>query len=194
MYSQPLFHNFTGVIPDAVCDIIVAEGESLQQRKGTVYSDDQFKVDKSMRVTDVGFWDEWHWVNGLMTHYMAMANRSFWQYELVVSQGVQYGSYGVGHFYDWHHDTFSEPMVDSSSGNQTRLNRFLSASLLLSDENTYSGGELCFMDQEGRTYTVEGGRTKGSIVVFPSSLRHKVTPVDNGTRHSCVSWILGVVD
>ena len=32
---------------------------------------------------------------------------------------------------------------------------------------------------------------KGSIVVFPSYLWHRVTPVTRGTRYSLVAWNLG---
>ena len=33
--------------------------------------------------------------------------------------------------------------------------------------------------------------SKGSLVVFPSYYRHRVTPVTKGTRYSLVVWNLG---
>ena len=34
-------------------------------------------------------------------------------------------------------------------------------------------------------------RPRGSIIVFPSFVWHRVTPVTKGTRHSLVCWSLG---
>ena len=34
-------------------------------------------------------------------------------------------------------------------------------------------------------------KQRGTIVVFPSFVWHKVTPVKKGTRYSLVSWHLG---
>jgi len=34
-------------------------------------------------------------------------------------------------------------------------------------------------------------RPKGSIVVFPSYVFHRVTPVTRGTRYSLVCWSVG---
>ena len=35
-------------------------------------------------------------------------------------------------------------------------------------------------------------RNKGTIVVFPSFVWHRVTPVTKGTRYSLVVWNLGL--
>ena len=32
---------------------------------------------------------------------------------------------------------------------------------------------------------------KGSMIVFPSFIRHRVKPVTKGTRHSLVLWHIG---
>ena len=32
---------------------------------------------------------------------------------------------------------------------------------------------------------------KGSVIVFPSFHRHRVTPVTSGIRHSLVTWVEG---
>ena len=34
-------------------------------------------------------------------------------------------------------------------------------------------------------------REKGAVVVFPSHIWHRVTPVTKGTRYSLVVWFLG---
>ena len=32
---------------------------------------------------------------------------------------------------------------------------------------------------------------QGTIIIFPSMLQHRVTPVTNGTRYSLVQWFSG---
>ena len=41
-----------------------------------------------------------------------------------------------------------------------------------------------------RTYAKEA-LEKGSVIVFPSFHRHRVTPVTSGIRHSLVTWVEG---
>lgn len=63
--------------------------------------------------------------------------------------------------------------------------RKLSFSVLLSDPDTYTGGELEFSGDLVPT------RAQGSIIVFPSFLRHRVTPVESGLRDVVVGWAVG---
>jgi len=68
----------------------------------------------------------------------------------------------------------------------------------LSDPKDYEGGELEFaipeVDKGKLTYTtfsLPEILPKGSIVVFPSFVWHRVKPVTKGTRYSLVMWNLG---
>ena len=36
-----------------------------------------------------------------------------------------------------------------------------------------------------------GSRKKGSLILFPAYLGHRVRPVTSGVRYSIVTWILG---
>jgi PKHD-type hydroxylase len=85
--------------------------------------------------------------------------------------------YEVGGHYDWHIDT----------GNSFS-NRKLSFSIQLSDSNDYEGGDLEFLNSVTKK---EDLRKKGCIIIFPSFLAHKITPVTKGTRLSLVGWIHG---
>ena len=65
--------------------------------------------------------------------------------------------------------------------------RKLSLTVQLSDGIGYDGGDL-----EIRV----GGRCRSLLgpspaVLFPSWQPHRVTPVDRGTRHALVCWIVG---
>ena len=70
----------------------------------------------------------------------------------------------------------------------------------LTDKSEYEGGELEF---DLRNYapnnknfinhvkTTNKMTSKGSIIVFPSFVWHRVKPVTKGTRYSLVIWNLG---
>ena len=58
----------------------------------------------------------------------------------------------------------------------------------LSDEEEYEGGDLQFMINNK---IVDAPRKKGTIVIFPSFIMHRVTQITKGTRQSIVGWVSG---
>ena len=78
--------------------------------------------------------------------------------------------------------------------------RKLSVTCQLSDQTEYKGGELEFdfrnydpymRDEVEHVKQAKDILTKGSIIVFPSFVWHRVKPVTEGTRYSLVLWNLG---
>lgn len=67
--------------------------------------------------------------------------------------------------------------------------RKLSVIVQLTDPSSYEGGELIFPDTHG--YDSSNTTGIGTCIMFPSYMKHGVTPVTSGVRHSLVSWILG---
>ncbi|MGB0647256.1 MAG: 2OG-Fe(II) oxygenase, partial [Bradymonadia bacterium] len=71
--------------------------------------------------------------------------------------------------------------------NTAGVDRKLSVTVQLDDEGVYSGGELEFEELQ----TSANLRARGTVLVFPSYLRHRVTPVTNGVRRALVAWFYG---
>ena len=70
------------------------------------------------------------------------------------------------------------------------LSRKVSFSLGISDENDYEGGELLLKkDRNPRPFKLD----RGEIIIFPSWMLHKVTPVTKGLRKVIVGWGIGPV-
>ena len=67
--------------------------------------------------------------------------------------------------------------------------RKLSFSLQLSDPDQYTGGELEFLDNSGKTMFAP--KQRGTMVVFDSRLKHRVRRVKSGLRKSIVGWVVG---
>jgi PKHD-type hydroxylase len=107
-------------------------------------------------------------------------NKDTFNFNLNKIQELQYTEYDEsyqGH-YDWHTDI----------GLKYTSQRKLSISIQLSDSSEYEGGELQ-INTGGHIKTCK--KTKGTLIVFPSFLLHRVTPVTKGTRRSLVLWVVG---
>jgi len=106
-------------------------------------------------------------------------NTEYYQFRLTeITEDIQYTVYNsedLGH-YDWH--------IDMGPG---KANRKLSLVCQLSDPSEYEGGELQI--NTGKVVVAE--KSKGTVILFPSYLLHRVTPVTKGTRRSLVLWIEG---
>ena len=59
------------------------------------------------------------------------------------------------------------------------------------EEIDYKGGELQIEVDARDDKPVTGSRKRGSMIFFPSYLRHRVNPVTSGHRYSLVSWLSG---
>lgn len=66
----------------------------------------------------------------------------------------------------------------------------ISATLFLSEPNSYEGGELCIETAFG---SQEIKLNAGDIVLYPSSSLHQVMPVTKGARISAFFWIESLV-
>ena len=116
------------------------------------------------------------WLYQRVNALLQQLNDRFWRAELADLEVLQLARYGVGDHYDWH--------IDLGPGRATL--RKLSVSVQLSAPQSYDGGDLEFPDVVGPVT-----RAQGAAVVFPSYLRHRVTPITRGERWSLVGWFVG---
>ena len=73
--------------------------------------------------------------------------------------------------------------IDAGASHSTRK---LSYVVQLDKGSSYTGGDLFFSD-----LGTAAPRDQGTLVVFPSTLTHVVTPVIEGIRHVVVGWVDG---
>ena len=113
-----------------------------------------------------------------------MANRNAFGFDINYLADVQYTIYkGTDEgFYNWHYDTFW-------AGENT-YDRKISAIIQLSDPADYEGGEFLLESQYEQPNSIDL-KQRGTVLCFPSFLRHTVKPVTKGTRKSLVAWIEG---
>lgn len=111
------------------------------------------------------------------------ANLKVFGFNVVRLPPLQFTEYAAERkdFYDWHEDI---TWVKQSE----MWHRKLSVVVQLSDPKTYEGGDFELRAMQADRNEV---RTQGSVIVFPSFLTHRVTPVTNGVRYSLVGWMEG---
>lgn len=193
---------FQSAIPERICDEIVRYGqeqEKMMARTGNQdapdLTDEEIKNIQRKRKSDV-VWMSDRWIYSEIQPYIHQANSmAEWNFDWDYSEACQFTEYKVGQFYDWHCDSYHEPYNLPDEPHRDKKIRKLSMTLSLTDPSEYEGGDLEFdfrnTDEGSQPRICEEIRKKGSIVVFPSFVWHRVTPVTKGTRHSLVCWNLG---
>ncbi|WP_422356196.1 2OG-Fe(II) oxygenase [Roseivirga pacifica] len=95
-----------------------------------------------------------------------------------IYEPLQIAQYDSDDFFDWH--------TDFSNGQAST--RKLSLSVQLSEPSSYEGGDLQF---KVNTNEINAPKSLGTVVIFPSFIQHRVTPITSGSRKSLVAWITG---
>ncbi len=126
-------------------------------------------------------WLDDDWLQSFLWSYVEEANKSGFQVAVeprAEMQVVEYTAEQNAH-YDWHHDVHWN--------GQSALDRKLSITVQLSGADEYEGGDFEFDEVK----TNADFRSKGTVLVFPSYLRHRIHPVTSGTRRALVAWFSG---
>ena len=199
------FWYFKDAVPKHICDDIVRYG--LQKKdemaltggytRNNIANPSNIKDLKDKRDSNI-VWLSEGWIYKELRSYIQMANRNAgWNFQWDFSEACQFTKYNKGQYYGWHCDSwegaYNKPNDPASHGKIRKL----SVTLTLSDPADYSGGELEFdfrnldPDKKPHTRIAQEVKTKGSLVVFPSFVWHRVKPVKKGSRYSLVIWNLG---
>jgi len=119
----------------------------------------------------------------ILWSYVNRANRDSFDVDVRYVNEVQYTTYygaKKGH-YSWHHDVNWKSIAP--------YHRKLSVTVQLSSPDEYEGGDFEF-DSDIDQLPPEH-KEKGTVLVFPSFLRHRVKPITKGTRKALVAWFEG---
>lgn len=196
-------------IPNKIVDILeedLSENFDTQLQDSRIGEGNYGTVEKNKRNARNAWVPTSHWIGGFVWHYVMRANRENFLYGLdnIDGESLQYTVYEEGQFYGWHNDaglaTYYKPIMEGNRGApEDKMSDFvntncekirkLSFSLLLSDPDTYEGGNLQIMDETGKSYIVP--RKRGTIVLFDSRSQHRVMKVTKGVRKSIVGWVVG---
>ena len=169
-----------------------SKGVTDEERKTGHQGD--YKPDPKTRISDVS-WVTDQWVYDTIWPFMQEANeKAGWGYHIKAAESMQITRYRKGGFYNFHQDGNGDHLSAYNNPTNAFMHghvRKLSMTTLLSD--SYEGGEFQFASygkEECEISTPEFSKV-GSIVVFPSSMEHRVGSVTKGIRYSLVTWFVG---
>ena len=162
---------------------IIREAQTVEPVAATIFSDDDRVNNEKIRRSEIRWITHNKFVKDLLWQYVEEANRVAFGFDINNICDIQYTEYldiNKGH-YHWHHD------IDWVKDNA--FDRKLSVTVQLSDPQDYKGGEFEFSEVPNPDTALS--KQKGTVLVFPSYLQHRVFPITQGKRVSLVAWFEG---
>ena len=169
-------------------------------KRGTTWGKTPETTNGEVRESEI-FWIqqsiESEWIYNRMSWHINKANKEQYRFDIHSLEQIQYSRYkapdvlgiedkiGIRSHrdnnkqdphYSWHADCGASSY------------RKLSCVVQLTDKIDYEGGELETNDHKG---SIIHGKEKGSIIIFPSFVIHRVHPVTSGIRESLALWVHG---
>jgi PKHD-type hydroxylase len=208
MNLQNYYYFFQNALTPRFCDELIKYGISQQEQLALTGGqttkinegkplDDKDIVDLKKKRDSNIVWMSEPWIYRELHGFVHQANRlAGWNFEWSFSEACQFTKYGPGQHYGAHCDSWESPYANKDNPDTFGKIRKLSVTCSLSSPEDYEGGELEFdfrnMDPDKQSVRKCAEiKPRGSIVVFPSHVWHRVKPVTKGTRYSLVIWNLG---
>ncbi len=176
----PLYWYWQDAIPEYLIQCLVEETKYVGLEKATTFGAMNRKVsqDTAVRDTDIMVFDPIHWFSGILFNMALSSNgQAGWNFSVMGPEALQIAHYQPGQHYTWHPDSI---LLSTNS-----IIRKLTVISMLSGKDEYSGGKLELED------VGEVPLEKGDVIVFPSFIKHRVTPVESGLRKTAVIWVSG---
>ena len=197
---------FKSVLTPRFCDEVIKYANQQKEVIARTGGFDKEKLTKEdikniqrKRKSDL-VWLDANWIYKELHPYVHQANqKAGWNFNWERSEVCQFTKYKLNQYYDWHCDSWDKPYSNPKKPEYGMI-RKLSMTCQLTDGSEYKGGELEFdfrnydphmRDESKHRIQCKEILPKGSIIVFPSFVWHRVKPVTAGTRYSLVVWHLG---
>ena len=186
-----IYYVYHNVISDEMCDKLIAIGKTKWKKAKTLGEENRKEGSKVIRASKVTFTNK-QWVYDLIWELMENANKQAgWNYTINGATDVQITRYDPEGFYIWHKDglgSHTEVYNKPEYPNLHNKARKLSLTACLNSE--YEGGKFEIRNSESYGNKVPKLK-KGSVIVFPSFMEHRVNRITKGVRYSLVAWFLG---
>ena len=185
MQLENSFWYFKKAIGEKTCDDIIKYGNSQEEQLALTGATKKKKPEeltqkellnlKEKRDSNVAWLND-TWIYQEILGFVRSANENAgWNFEWDWAEACQFTKYKLNQYYDWHCDSWEKPYDESNGSNFTGKIRKLSVT---TPENK-------------RIIAADDCKAKGTVIVFPSHMWHRVKPVTKGTRYSLVVWCVG---
>jgi len=192
---ESIYKTYTNILTPQECKDIIDIFPRLKVEPAGVYGDKDVddrtgRVDNTQRKGKVAFTrsseiPHWSKILSVINHFnLTQCLNLNGQFD------IQLAKYEAGDHFIKHQDTSAKQFSRMADGDDTRK---ISASVQLSPEEDYTGGEFVMMSE--KTSKGSNGeivsKSIGTMVVFPSYCEHMVQEIKSGTRYSLVIWAKG---
>lgn len=181
-------YHIPSAIDESVAKIIVEQLKSVELSDAQIIGDDKAEFAPDKRKSKITFIPTDHWVSGMMAHFIQEANLRSFNFKLTGwADKIQYTVYdNPGSHYTWHTD-IAESKLNCFSDHPSTQYRKLSISLCLTSD--FEGGQLQLLTSDDDL--IKTNLKCGDAIIFPSTMKHRVTRIKSGTRISLVGWYAG---
>lgn len=202
MINKYHYWTFKEALSKKTCEDIINFSKEKKKKMALIGGLEKKKLSKKevnnlkqKRNSDIVWLNE-GWIFNEILPYVRIANKNAgWNYQIDKSENTQFTIYKKDQHYDWHFDSFPAVYKNHKDKELNGKIRKLSMTVSLTDPKEYKGGDFEFKVPDGKgdpiIHKCKEIKPQGSIVVFPSYMFHRVTPITKGERNSLVSWIVG---
>jgi PKHD-type hydroxylase len=183
MYQLTWYGN---VLSPEYCEYLIRKLNTFEFQTGQTHEEVENEIFSGVRKSRIAWAHHDEEIRKLTEHHAQLINRSDYAFDIypIGCNEIQYTEYHSSNEgkYDWHDDLISSNNISHKS------QRKLSLIFQLSNPNNYEGGDIEFMNIDVDQNVL---KQQGTIIAFPSFIKHRVTPVTSGVRNSIVTWIEG---
>ena len=195
-----IYWHYEGALPENFCNKVIKFALNKEDKIARTgqndtgeFTEEYVKENQKVRQSNLVWLDE-NWIYHTIQGFVRDANISAgWNFNWNWSEVCQFTKYNLNQYYDWHQDS----VLDKNK----KTDRKLSVTCVLNDPCEFEGGDLEF---DSRNYSPDERNEKehvikiknlkkGSVIVFPSFIFHRVKPITKGVRYSLVVWNRGPV-
>ncbi|MFN8577699.1 MAG: 2OG-Fe(II) oxygenase [Candidatus Sericytochromatia bacterium] len=188
-YNTDVFSNkdlfapvfFKNVFTDEECKQIINSKDCTEETIAGIGDNVLNDAIRQTKIKYLNLSEDNLWIGKKIIPIIEGINNSRFKFKITRLKELHLLEYSENCFYKWH--------MDLNSRTQGAM-RKLSFVAFLTDPNDYEGGEIIFElndIENSKNYDM----SKGSIIIFPSFLAHRVSPVKKGIRHTLVGWVHG---
>ena len=191
MQTKYAYWSFKNVISEQDRNKIQCIASKAGYKKASIKNTNHVDVqpEKGLRDASVSFSGD-PYLYEVFSPFIHSANESAgWKYDIDWFEDVQIARYKKNQHQTWHNDGPGDHFGVYGDGDFKDKVRKLSLVSFIS--NSFDGGELEFIPPGYEDEVLRPVLEVGDVVVFPSFIPHRSTPIIKGIKYSVAMWCLG---
>jgi PKHD-type hydroxylase len=186
--SKVILHNqFT----DEEIDSIVDYCKRMPLNEGGTFNNTDPYATRKAKTAFIEYPDHnTQWIYDRYNKIVEYYNDTLFKFDLTGFNYIQYAEYGPEGRHNFHMDIgLDTPKLIDYRINE-HLRKITIVTLLSTPNVDFTGGEFQLNLSEER-FPIDTGLQKGSVILIPSYILHRVSPVLSGLRRTLTTWVIG---